>query len=90
MWIICIADDSHEMSSFIFHVKFEALFSLKNNKINFRLLSTTNLLGILRANNAFFFFLLFWLNERDFSPEAFTSVWTRSVNKQCLYNTPVR
>ena len=41
MWIVCLVDNSHEMSGVIFS---------KNNKINFRMSSATNLLSALRVN----------------------------------------
>ena len=41
MWIICLADESHEMSSLIFS---------ENNNKKFKMLAATILCGALRVN----------------------------------------
>ena len=46
MWIICLADDSHRQ---MIHMKYQVLFSLKNNKKKIRLSSVTILLSTLKV-----------------------------------------
>ena len=42
------------------HMKYQVLFSQKNNKVNFRMLSVTNLQSALMANKVGFFFFFFF------------------------------
>ena len=44
MWIVCLADNSHEISSFIFSEKF------KKERKYFRMLSATAVTGIFMVN----------------------------------------